>query len=87
MDLGEVVGDKADPDPLLVGQAELAAGVELAVEFAQVAPRVALVVWLGQEAVENPCNERVQLQDVDGPRVGKVQSSQTGILAACLFLQ
>jgi hypothetical protein len=57
VDREQVVGDQADPDPLLVGQAELVAGVELAVESAQVAQRVALVVWLGQEVIEDPCEK------------------------------
>ena len=47
VDREQVVGDQADPDCLLVGQAELVVGVELAVESAQVVQRVVLVVWLG----------------------------------------
>jgi hypothetical protein len=37
------------------------------VESVQVAQRVALVVWLGQEAVESPCEQQGQPQEVDGP--------------------
>ena len=49
--------------------------------------RFVLAFLLGLEEVESWDLERVVLQEENGPRAGKVQSSCTGILEACPVLQ
>ena len=85
VDREQVVGEQ--DDPLLVGQAELVAGVELAVEAEQAEQRVAQEAYFDLEEAEGPWVKRGELQEADGPRVDKAQSSCTGTQQDCLVLQ